>query len=73
MFREFKNLDKIFIYILHLISVEENGTVNYWKNSDELAGQVRSSLEAELVKDLLSETHLLKQWWKAQEIIVVST
>ena len=27
MFREFKNLDKIFIYILHLISVEENGTV----------------------------------------------
>lgn len=30
--------------------VEENGTVNYWKNSDELAGQVRSSLEAEIKK-----------------------
>ena len=27
MFREFKNLDKIFIYILHLIFVEENGTI----------------------------------------------
>ena len=30
--------------------VEENGTVNYWKNADELAGQVRSSLESEIKK-----------------------
>ena len=28
--------------------VESNGTVNYWKNDDELAGQVRSSLEGEI-------------------------
>ena len=30
--------------------VEDNGTVNYWKNADELAGQVRSSLEFEIKK-----------------------
>ena len=30
--------------------VEQNGTVNYWKNPDELAAQVRSSLEAEIKK-----------------------
>ena len=30
--------------------VEENGTVNYWKSADELAGQVRSSLESEIKK-----------------------
>lgn len=28
--------------------VESHGTVNYWKNADELAGQVRSSLESEI-------------------------
>lgn len=28
--------------------VEDNGTVNYWNNADELAGQVRSSLESEI-------------------------
>lgn len=30
--------------------VEEKGTVNYWKNADELAAQVRSSLESEIKK-----------------------
>ena len=30
--------------------VEENGTVNYWQNADELAEMVRSSLESEIKK-----------------------
>ena len=42
--------------------VEEKGTVNYWKNADELAAQVRFSLESEIKK------HPRQGWVKCETL-----